>query len=1153
MGLLSRMGRAATALSKYYYPFTWKNKPSIESPINEVHLNHIEDGINEMDNRILILAQDKADATDIANVFVDFEMDDTTGVMTFTRFDGSKVEHDSAVEKIALNCYLEDDNFVLELADGTKQKVSLSKFIDTYEFSSTDTIRITVNGKNISAEIPDGKITLAKLEPTIMSTIRQYTLDAQTAQGVSEQAAGTAQGWAIGGTGFEDNNAKHYASRSQRYAVGGVEEGDTEDNAKYYCQQAQAAAEQATEVAGFDGTASTVSAIDTQGVAVRKASGTGNVTIESAAEHPLLNLDIAGKSEQMVTTGSQLLDLVDMTDISAGGAAISVDSGAYTISGTGTLTGAFSASYRLDYLKSQLKPGNLTLRSDLTIPKMYVRIWDGNTVFAEMQGNSTKQITQDMIDNENVRVECFFHGNAGSTITPGTYHPMLYQSGDGTWEPYTGGKPSPSPEYPQPIISTGTVSTGAQLFDANKLNDYEGVTHTVSNNGEKITIVGNANVNSRCDIRFISSENINEFLGKILYVNGEITNGDSDASITISSFNGTSYKETRIQSGPGTFNVPYIVPDDSTGLTLILKPKNSTAVFEDVMISVDTPTSWEPYTGGKPSPSPEYPQTMDVTVTGAQLLDLGVVEDINAGGATVSIFDGGYTISGTGALTASIEKRYRTDIEKLLKPGNLTLKSTISIPRIYITVRNKSTQLLSLYGNNTGQITQEMLDDENIYIEVMFFGSKDTIITPGTYYPMLYQDGDGTWQPYQSSTVTIPLTEPLRGIGDVRDRIMCRDGVWGVERQFVSLTFDGSENWLKSETNVANKSRFRNVENKSIIKAEETSKIPIKILCDRLKAGCSSDTYRPMECISSSTSGDIYVYLEQFDTGDVDAFKAYLSAHPLNAMFERATPTWEPLPAATQSALNALTTYTGTTHVTITAGGPEPDVGLEYFGQPGDKVTVQDMCDSLAAPGFDDSGVVQGISGFGDFLNRMTSGMRFPSFFRDLKAGLKFVLHTGQLVNNGLCNEPGKYPLDAAYGRTLLEMIGNTANLPGGAADIVSAIVTQNSNLDSKANADTVSGLTADLNNVKESINPLKTSLVGDINNNTVGVVNIVAWDSNTTSTPKSTGNTIYGNGFCLTYSTGNQWLCQLAMAVGDSHLFTRYRRDGVWSGWETK
>lgn len=110
-----------------------------------------------------------------------------------------------------------------------------------------------------------------------------------------------------------------------------------------------------------------------------------------------------------------------------------------------------------------------------------------------------------------------------------------------------------------------------------------------------------------------------------------------------------------------------------------------------------------------------------------------------------------------------------------------------------------------------------------------------------------------------------------------------------------------------------------------------------------------------------------------------------------------------------------------------------------------------------------------------------------------------------------------------------------------------------NSNLESKANADTVSGLSADLNNVKESLNPLKTSLVGDINNNTAGVVNIVAWDSNTASTPKSTGNTAYGNGFCLTYSLGDQWLCQLAMAVGDPNLYTRYRREGVWSGWTTK
>ena len=576
--------------------------------------------------------------------------------------------------------------------------------------------------------------------------------------------------------------------------------------AKNSADDAKRYAEQCAGVAGFDGTASTVSAIDTQGVAVRKASGTGHVTMTDAADHPLLNLDIAGKSEQMVTTGAQLLDLVDMTDISAGGAAISGDSGAYTISGTGTLTGAFSASYRLDYLKSQLKPGNLTLRSDLTIPKMYVRIWDGNTVFAEMQGNSTKQITQDMIDNENVHVECFFHGNAGSTITPGTYHPMLYQSGDGTWEPYTGGKPSPSPEYPQEIVSTDVTA---------------------------------------------------------------------------------------------------------------------------------------------------------VTVTGA---------------------------------------------------------------------------------NN------------------------------------------------QSKTASITLTEPLRGMGDVRDRIMCRDGVWGIERYVAlrelteGIVYSNRGGQVTPNNIIDNRyvaiwtDNYKGIISKT---AYADSRLTAGY-CNIAGAGKVGEWNKASggkeNIYTINSNGNIFVTVPigvlgiGVDVGidEVNAaVKQYVADHDVYVMFMLNTPTWEPLPSAAQSTLNALTTYTGTTHVTVTAGGPEPDVGVEYFGQPGDKVTVQDMCDSFSAPGFDDSGVVEEITSFQSFYDKFVSGMKIRDFFRNLKAGLKFVLHTGQLVNNGLCNEPGKYPLDAAYGRTLLEMIGNTANLPGGAADIVSAIVTQNSNLSNVSDTATTANAKVTLNGVK--------------------------------------------------------------------------------------
>lgn len=190
---------------------------------------------------------------------------------------------------------------------------------------------------------------------------------------------------------------------------------------------------------------------------VGSASGTGRVTVGDAWEAPVTDMDISGRSEQFSTTGTQLLDLSAINK-SVAGAVVNYADGGYSISGTGALTASFITSYTLDYLKNQLKPGNLILKSELTIPKLYIRILDGNTELAEMQGNSTKQITQEMIDNDNVRVECFLYAGAGKTITPGTYHPMLYQDGDGTWEPYTGGKPSPSPDYPQEIVGTDVTA-----------------------------------------------------------------------------------------------------------------------------------------------------------------------------------------------------------------------------------------------------------------------------------------------------------------------------------------------------------------------------------------------------------------------------------------------------------------------------------------------------------------------------------------------------------------------------------------------------------------------------------------------------------------------------------------------------------------------
>ena len=373
-------------------------------------------------------------------------------------------------------------------------------------------------------------------------------------------------------------------------------------------------------------------------------TGTTQVTVDDAWEAPIPGLEIAGKSEQFSTTGAQLLDLSAVSK-SAGGAVINTADGGYQISGTGTLTEAFSASYQLDYLKNHLKPGNLILKSELTMPKLYVRIWDGSTVLAEMQGNSTKQITQEMLNNENVRVEAFLYGNTGSTITPGTYHPMLYQDGDGTWEPYTGGRPSPSPDNPQEIVSTDVTAvmvTGANLFDASALVNNT-ASLTVSSDKRQITVTG-----SKDYARVYSNIPVQLIAGKTVTVSACISNEN---------------------------------PDVKSGVSIVVTLSDDKTIY--------------------------------------------------------------FSTSNQG------NRKY-------------------SIPE------NIVNALFALHANNSGTV----LDTPNtiIYSDVML-NIGDTALP---------------WEPYQSNAASITLTEPLRGIGDVRDRIMCRDGVWGVERAINQIDDTGT-------------------------------------------------------------------------------------------------------------------------------------------------------------------------------------------------------------------------------------------------------------------------------------------------------------------------------------------------------------------------
>ena len=70
---------------------------------------------------------------------------------------------------------------------------------------------------------------------------------------------------------------------------------------------------------------------------------------------------------------------------------------------------------------------------------------------------------------------------------------------------------------------------------------------------------------------------------------------------------------------------------------------------------------------------------------------------------------------------------------------------------------------------------------------------------------------------------------------------------------------------------------------------------------------------------------------------------------------------------------------------------------------------------------FDDDGSVDEIKSFPDFLKKFVTGNKLAVTMRNLNAGLQFVLHAGQIVNNCVTDNAG-LPLSAAQGKVLKDL-----------------------------------------------------------------------------------------------------------------------------------
>lgn len=236
------------AVIKVYNRINWLNKSeSLTTPLGKTNLNKMDKAIDTIDNEVVSISATaesldttKADKDQLNNMITDIAINDKNGVISITKYNGTVLNIDTAMEKIAVNFEYnaQTQQLILTLENGEKQYIDMSALITQYEFKDTDTIAFSVDSEGkVSASIKSGSITKAMLSSEVMSAI---TLSESNAVASAQAAARSA------------TNADMDAKLSQSYSVGksGIRDGEDADNAKYYSEQAEKFAKEAEDIVG---------------------------------------------------------------------------------------------------------------------------------------------------------------------------------------------------------------------------------------------------------------------------------------------------------------------------------------------------------------------------------------------------------------------------------------------------------------------------------------------------------------------------------------------------------------------------------------------------------------------------------------------------------------------------------------------------------------------------------------------------------------------------------------------------------------------------------------------------------------------------------------------------------------------------------------
>lgn len=342
------------------------------------------------------------------------------------------------------------------------------------------------------------------------------------------------------------------------------------------------------------------------------ASGNPAIMSDTLKNNPMNEMKVFGWSKQERTTGAQLFPTITpSTEVKNGITVEYMEHGKIHISGTSEKT--------VDFMTPtfELLAGTYTLSMGINIDNTLMRCTlstaEGLPYFDILNNEASKTETTE----DNMILYLLLRVYGGKTIDI-TIQPMLNMGTSPLpWEPYTGGQPSPSPDYPQQIVSAGSDGKigvevrGKNLFELTGIRDNEYLRIEKIENNTIYARPTNMNAESPGTTNYsngwVNFSEKTKVISGILYTISlsykavqkmmEIEKLDP-ARILVFKDGENIILNEEIKQEIGKYvdvEIPLLIPDGTDSIYFVITCNNCSVAIKNIQIEEGGYTSYEPY------------------------------------------------------------------------------------------------------------------------------------------------------------------------------------------------------------------------------------------------------------------------------------------------------------------------------------------------------------------------------------------------------------------------------------------------------------------------------------------------------------------------------------------------------------------------------